>query len=125
MTDRELAARNWIYLKLQPYRQTSIAVRRNLKLSARFYGPYKVLQRIGPVTYRLEIPTGSQIHHVFHVSQLKKRVGPQIEVQTQPTACDSDGAVLVQPIAILQRPIEKVNNVAKVRVLVQWENLGP
>ena len=45
-----------VLVKLQPYRQFSVHGRVNKKLSARFYGPYKVAARIGSVTYKLELP---------------------------------------------------------------------
>ncbi|WMV08651.1 hypothetical protein MTR67_002036, partial [Solanum verrucosum] len=73
-----------VCLKLQPYRQTSIAVRKNLKLSSKYYGPYRVIKRIGSVSYQLELPQGSQIHPIFHVLQLKKRIGSIIIAHQQP-----------------------------------------
>lgn len=60
-----------VLLKLQPYKQLSVGTRRHQKLLPKFYGPYKIEQRIGPVAYKLEFPPGIKLHLVFHVSKLK------------------------------------------------------
>jgi hypothetical protein len=52
----------WFYLQLLPYRQMSVAHLQTLKLSPRFYGPFQILQQVGKVVYRLDIPTGSLVH---------------------------------------------------------------
>ena len=66
---------DFVYIKLRPYRLRSLAKRPNEKLSPRYFGPYKVVQQIGPVAYRLELPSSTTIHPVFHVSQLKPALG--------------------------------------------------
>ena len=65
--------RNPIYLKLQPYRQKIIRKKLNMK-SQYYYIPFKVLERVGKVAYRLELPPMALIHPIFHVSLLKKKV---------------------------------------------------
>ena len=66
---------DWVYLKLQPYRRSSMAFCASLKLSPRFYGPCQILARVGTVAYHLDLSTGPCIHNVFHVSQLQKHLG--------------------------------------------------
>lgn len=58
--EREFQPGDMVYMKLQPYVQSSVAARSNKKLSFRFYGTYKVVQRVGAVAYKLKLPTGSK-----------------------------------------------------------------
>jgi hypothetical protein len=51
------------------------------KLSPNYYGPYNVLQNIGTMAYKLELPSSSRVHPFFHVSCLNKVIGDKIQVQ--------------------------------------------
>jgi hypothetical protein len=60
-----------VFLRLQPYQQSSLKRSGAEKLKSRFYASYRVIRRVGEVAYELELSEGSKIHNVFHVSCLK------------------------------------------------------
>jgi hypothetical protein len=72
--ERSFQIGDMVYVRLQPYVQSSLAHRANQKLVFRFFGPFKVLSTVGSVAYKLELSASSTIHPVFHVSQLKRAV---------------------------------------------------
>lgn len=55
---------NSVYLKLQPYIQTSVASRACHKLAFRFFGPFKIIGRVNEVAYKLQLPPQAQVHPV-------------------------------------------------------------
>ena len=74
---------DWEFLRLQPCKQMSLKqAKKDNKLSPKYYGPYKVLQNIGTMEYKLELPASSRVHPIFHVSCLKKVIGENLSVQT-------------------------------------------
>ncbi|PRQ49850.1 hypothetical protein RchiOBHm_Chr2g0126521 [Rosa chinensis] len=90
-TERSFIVGDWVYLKLQPYRQHSVQRRLVHKLSAKYYGPFEIVQKIGSVAYKLNLPATSKIHPVFHVSLLKKKLGQHVVVKPHlPPEIDPD-----------------------------------
>ncbi|KAK8921334.1 hypothetical protein KSP39_PZI020130 [Platanthera zijinensis] len=65
----------WVLLKLHPYRQLSLERSYNKKMGLKYYGPYQVLEVIGPAAYWLDLPPESKIHPVFHIYLLKPYIG--------------------------------------------------
>lgn len=99
----EFTVGDWVFLKLRPYRQKSIAHRRNEKLAPRYFGPYQITARMGMVAYQLALPPESTIHDVFHVSQLKKQIGTDHQHQVIPTLpiLTEEFEWLLQPESVL------------------------
>ncbi|XP_071912219.1 uncharacterized protein [Coffea arabica] len=120
-TDRAFAEGNWVYLKLQAYRQTTVAVRKNLKLAAKYYGPYQIEKRVGAVAYKLKLPSGAAIHPVFHVSLLKPSTkgAPASTILPQPS---EEGSFAIIPSSILDRRwIDRGGHKVE-QILVQWKD---
>ena len=72
------------------------------KLSPNYYGPYKVLQKIGTMAYKLELPASSRVHPIFHVSCLKKVIGGKLPVQTILPELDEEGKIISEPEAVTE-----------------------
>lgn len=125
-TEREFAVGDFVYMKLQPYTQTSVAQRSNHKLSFKFFGPYEILARVGKVAYKLKLPAGSQIHPVLHVSQLKKSV-PSDQVVSSTFDFDfnflTDDASLVQPAAVISKRTIRKGRAFVDQVQISWTGL--
>ncbi|XP_026411164.1 uncharacterized protein LOC113306442 [Papaver somniferum] len=122
-SERSFNVGDWVYLRLQPYRQTTAQLRRNLKLSAKFFGPYQVIAKVGAFAYQLKLPAGSRIHSTFHVSQLKPKFGVGVVAQTVLPATDSNGHLQMVPDKVIAtREIIK-NQLVISQVLVKWKCL--
>ena len=66
--DIEFNKGDMVLVKLQPYRQNSVALRRNQKLRMRYFGPFPIIKKVGPIAYKLLPPYHVKTHHVFHYS---------------------------------------------------------
>jgi hypothetical protein len=110
-----------VYLRLQPYRQSTVAYRRALKLSPHFYGPFRVVRKIRKVAYELDLPPEAQIHPVFHVSQLKPKLGSLSSALPKLPPVDSNGILRPDPVEILDRRSRLKNNRPLIELLVRWD----
>jgi len=120
-TERSFEVGQMVYLRLQPYKQSSVAARRNLKLSPRFYGPFSIIRKIGAVAYELDLPTNSRIHPIFHVSQLKLKLGSSSSVLPKLPPVDSNGVFSPEPVEVLSRRARPRNNRPFIELLIWWD----
>ncbi|XP_016576307.1 uncharacterized protein LOC107873890 [Capsicum annuum] len=70
-SDRHFNVGDWVFVKLQPYRQSSLSIFPYHKLTSRYFGSYPTVEKVGPVAYKLLLPPEVLIHSTFHISQLK------------------------------------------------------
>ncbi|KAL0456204.1 UNVERIFIED_CONTAM: Transposon Tf2-12 polyprotein [Sesamum latifolium] len=100
-----------VFLKVSPWKGI-LRFGRQGKLSPRYIGPYEIIERIGPLAYRLVIPTElSQIHDVFHVSILQRyRSDPSHIIHEPKIEISEELTYVEEPMEILDRSIKKLRN---------------
>ncbi|KAL0553796.1 hypothetical protein IC582_007700 [Cucumis melo] len=121
--DLEFEVGDKVFLKVAPMRGVLRFERRG-KLSPRFVGPFEILERIGPVAYRLALPPSlSTVHDVFHVSMLRKYVSdPSHVVDYEPLEIDENLSYTEQPVEVLAREVKTLRNKEIPLVKVLWQN---
>lgn len=87
-----------------------------------YHGPFQILQRIGAVAQKLDLPHESRIRPIFHVSLLKEKLGAHVSTQVQlPLSVERREWLLVQPQAML----DKRTRQNKDEILVHRQGLAP
>ncbi|XP_070032517.1 uncharacterized protein [Nicotiana tomentosiformis] len=94
------------------------------KLSSRYVGPYRIIQKIIEVAYMLELSLEmSLVHPVFHVSMLNKVVGdPSLIVPVEIIELNEELTYEQIPVFILDRQVHKLRNKEITSVKVLWRN---
>ena len=112
-----------VMLKVSPWKGTVRFGKRG-KLSPRYIGPYKVIQRIGPVAYKLDLPQElSNVHNTFHVSNLKKCLADETMVVPLSELQVNDSLQFVEePVEILDRHLKQLKRSGIKLVKVRWNS---
>lgn len=121
--DLEFQVGDRVFLKISPWKGV-IRFRSRGKLSPRYIGPFLILERIGPVAYRLELPPElEKIHNVFHVSMLKEYIpDPSHTLEAPPVELREDLSFTVQPVCILDRQEKVLRRKVVPVVKVLWRS---
>ena len=123
MKDIESEMGDKVFLKVSPWRKV-LRFGKKGKLSPRFIGPYEVLERIGPVAYRLALPPElTKLQNEFHVSMLQRyhldesHILPLQAVQVQ-----ADFSYEEEPKAIMAREVKQLRNKQVPLVKMLWQH---
>ena len=94
------------------------------KISPRFIGPYRILETVGPVAYKLALPPElDKIHNVFHVSMLRRyRSDPSHVLLVESIEVNPDLTYDEEPILIQAREVKQLRNKRIPLVKVLWRN---
>jgi hypothetical protein len=94
------------------------------KLAPRYIGPYPIIDKYGPTSYQVELPTRlSGVHNVFHVSQLKRCLKPPIDVFIEDTIpLEPDLTYKAYPIKVLDQQDRVTRNKTTWFYKIKWND---
>ena len=121
----EFTVGDMVFLKVSPWKKI-LRFGKKGKLSPRFIGPYRIVKRVGPVAYQLELPPELHcIHDVFHVSMLRRyRSDPTHIIPVAEIEVQSDLTFEEEPVQILDRDVKVLRRKSVPLVKVLWRNHG-
>ena len=123
LRDLEFEVEDRVFLKLSPWKGV-VRFEKQGKLNPRYIGPFEIVERIGPVAYRLDLPEElSQVYNVFHISMLRKYIpDPSQVLETPEIELRDDLSYEEQPMLILGREEKELRNKTISLVKVLWRN---
>lgn len=121
-SERTFDVGDMVFLKIQPLFNPHCTGEPTTSCHSFFFGPYQILEKIGAVAYRLELPPSASIHPVFHVSLLKRAVSPCHQVSPEPHVLTDAFQI---PLKILERRLVENGHKTVAQVLIQWSKWPP
>jgi len=124
--DRSYEVVDWVFLRVKLHK-SSINFGKGVKMSPRFVEPLKVVEKKGPMPYRIAFPYSlRRKHDGFHVSILRHYVSdPTHVIHMSSLQMLDEGALMIEPIHILDHHIQKLWCLIDDQVKVQWDNFIP
>jgi len=112
-----------VFLKVSPMKGVMRFSKKG-KLSLRYVGPFLVTEVVGPVAYRVKLPSNlAGLHNVFHVSMLQKYVHDPLHViDFEPLQVQADLKYEEKPVRILDRKVQQLRTRTIPLVKVLWQN---
>ncbi|GJS72862.1 putative reverse transcriptase domain-containing protein [Tanacetum coccineum] len=110
----EFQVRDRVMLKVSPWKGVVRFGKRG-KLKPRYVGPFKVLEKVGSIAYKLELPQElSRVHNTFHVSSLKKCYSDEaLAVPLEGLHIDDKLHFVEEPVEIMDREVKQLNQSLK------------
>ncbi|GKA60932.1 putative reverse transcriptase domain-containing protein [Tanacetum coccineum] len=112
-----------VMLKVSPWKGVVRFGKRG-KLNPRYVGPFKVLEKVGSVAYKLELPQElSRVHNTFHVSNLKKCYSDEpLAVPLEGLHVDDKLCFVEEPVEIMDREVKRLKQSRIPIVKVRWNS---
>ncbi|GJU49338.1 putative reverse transcriptase domain-containing protein [Tanacetum coccineum] len=119
----EFSVGDYVLLKVSPWKGV-VCFGKKGKLAPRFVRPFEIIEKVGPVAYRLDLPKElNSAHDTFHVSNLKKCLAdPTLQVPLDEIRVDAKLNFVENPMEILERKFKKLKRSRIAIVKVRWDS---